>query len=82
MDIIPNIESEHIQKQPNIFAYFVNISKHPVYSLAEKTFFTKSSKPSLNPLVFISTDDLNKIPLLQDEQNDSAYYSNNDGLIK
>ena len=48
MDVLPPAESTHALR-PYTFAFFINVSKHPVYSQLEKCMLTRSEYPSLNP---------------------------------
>lgn len=65
----PVPESEHPAGQPNMFAYFVNLSKHPSYTMIEKVSLSQSGRPSLNPEVVLSKEAMEaRVPVMPRDQ--------------
>ena len=56
MGLLPVAFSGHLERQAHMFAYLVNLSKHPTYTLIEKMSLGKSGLPSLNPEAVLSKE--------------------------
>lgn len=67
MGVLSSLNSDRLASQPHTFVYFINVSKHPRYSLLEKVALSGSRLPSLNPEVLVSKEVMQaRVPRMQD----------------